>query len=491
MAPPYAGYIRVSFVGRRKGDRFHSPQEQADAIRDWARQNETEVEILEPELDRSGGDTSRPILETALRGIDEGRYSGLVVAYLSRVARSTRHTLEIYERVEAAGGRVVAVAENLDVSTVDGRMTRTIHSAIAQAELERHRERFAALRQRTVERGLWSQRQVPLGYDKDPQTRKLVPSTDATLVRDLFLRRAAGDSTTGLAARANMSRSGIRKLLANRVYLGEIRDGEHVNPSAHEPIVSAAEWDAAQSAPRPSRQPPKRSPALLAGMVWCGSCGRRMTRGGNAKVKGGFIYRCSDTGRCPGPASIVAFRLDEWVESLAVKALRQTAARPSVDERVEQTQVALKRAEAELEAFTLAVSAADVGVETFRLGIETRRKAVLEARLELERIAPRSSLPDEVLSLWPQMSQAKRGEVLRGLFEAVVVWPSGGTLFRGAPVSDRAQVYWPGSEIVPDIRSVTARGGAPIVPIERHDDGDPRVASFALPDSSERRRGAL
>jgi hypothetical protein len=33
-------------------------------------------------------------------------------------------------------------------------------------------------------------------------------------------------------------------MLRNEVYRGVIRYGENVNPTAHEPIVSEAQWDA-------------------------------------------------------------------------------------------------------------------------------------------------------------------------------------------------------------------------------------------------------
>ena len=40
----------------------------------------------------------------------------------------------------------------------------------------------------------------------------------------------------------------VGTIVRNRVYLGEARAGKIVNPDAHEPIVTLAEWQAANKA---------------------------------------------------------------------------------------------------------------------------------------------------------------------------------------------------------------------------------------------------
>lgn len=80
--------------------------------------------MLSPELDVSGGLplTARPALLEAVSGIEQGRYGGLAVAYLSRMGRDLRVMLEAWERIEQAGGRVLVVREGIDTSTAAGRL---------------------------------------------------------------------------------------------------------------------------------------------------------------------------------------------------------------------------------------------------------------------------------------------------------------------------------------------------------------------------------
>jgi len=49
------GYIRVSRVGGRSGDSFHSPDLQREAIQGWAAAHGHEIVQWHEELDESGG----------------------------------------------------------------------------------------------------------------------------------------------------------------------------------------------------------------------------------------------------------------------------------------------------------------------------------------------------------------------------------------------------------------------------------------------------
>lgn len=441
---PWAGYVRVSHVGGRSGERFHSPQEQSDSIAAWARARRVEVDILPAELDESGGRADRPILTRAVEGIERGEYAGLVVAYLSRASRSVRHLLELWDRIEAAGGQVVAVAENVDTTTPAGRLTRTMLAAIAEHELDLHRERFETLRANATARGVWQRRQLPLGYVKN-EHRRLTPSPDAGRVRQAFHDAAAGRALSHIAVDLQMTPSGVRQLLRNRVYLGELKVGEHVNAAAHEPIVSESEHLAAQRAigARPSRS--RSDVALLSGLVRCASCGHLMARSHVSYT----CHRQHSAGMCPGPATIATARLDEYVEQIALRELERLRARP-VRQRtaVDRARKALGDAETELTAYLEAVSAADVGVQAFAQGARARRENVEAARRELAEIDV-SAIPidGDPARLWPKLSARHRNLALRGLLETVLVAPAGRG--RRVQVSDRVRVIAHGAGLIP------------------------------------------
>jgi hypothetical protein len=59
------------------------------------------------------------------------------------------------------------------------------------------------------------------------------------------LARQAGDPTAD--RQPHWSITGVRQLLRNPVYLGQARSGKYVLEGAHEPLVSRADFDAAQA----------------------------------------------------------------------------------------------------------------------------------------------------------------------------------------------------------------------------------------------------
>jgi site-specific DNA recombinase len=451
MPLPFVGIVRVSHMGERKSgaDDFHSERDQIAVIEQEAKRRNVPVKILPSELGVSGGLPleKRPSLLEAVRGVQEGRYAGVIAAYLSRFGRDLEGGLKAWRLIEEAGGQVIIVAENIDTSSVNGRFMRNTYLNIANMEREQHVERFDNLRRWAVENGIWQRRQVPTGYKRDPQTRRLVPSEAAETVREAFREAGAGTTIVAISRRLRMTPSGVRQLLKNRVYLGELQVGEYLNPNAHPPLVDADTFALAQrDRPRPARK--GKSPALLAGLVRCSGCGHVMPRGGNSKYQSYSCSRNHSGESCPEPAAISVTVLDEYVEAIALKELAKLSAMASVPEdNVDAAKEALSKAQNELQAFVTSVSAADIGAEAFSLGARQRREAVDIAQAELQRALEASAVPG-VLSgdeVWNELDAAQRNALLRTLLSGVIVRATG----RGKRVSvtDKARIIKFGADI--------------------------------------------
>jgi DNA invertase Pin-like site-specific DNA recombinase len=98
------GYVRVSRVGYRGGERFISPSVQKEQIAAWAQARPATVLEVWEELDESGEVFDRPLLEKAVERIEHGVSHGLVVASVDRFGRSVLHGLTVIDRIERAGG---------------------------------------------------------------------------------------------------------------------------------------------------------------------------------------------------------------------------------------------------------------------------------------------------------------------------------------------------------------------------------------------------
>jgi site-specific DNA recombinase len=407
----WLGYSRVSRVAGR--EHLISPELQQARIRSFAEVRGWAVEMLPPELDVSGGKVSRPVLDSAIARIERGEAEGVIVAQIDRLSRMMMASaLGVIERIEQAGGQVVAVAENVDPTTPEGRMARNMFLSLAAMQRERNAESIAGAKERAVRLGIWPMSRVPFGYRKGPD-RRLVPD-DPEAVREMFRRRAAGGSWREVAAVSGVGVSGASKIVHNRVYLGEIRVGEWVNPTAHEPIVDRALFEAAQI----------RYPApvyvgdnewLLKGLVRCGCCQRSMP-----STEG--RYRCLGRGGCRVRPRV------SWrgCDAFAVDALMKYAG--SLAGQAKQAEapglrVAVEAAEAELVAFQQAVTAAG-DVDMFTDGLKQRAEAVRAARSDLAAAYRSVDLPPvDVRGIWPELSVEERRQLLRGFLGVVWVWP--------------------------------------------------------------------
>jgi site-specific DNA recombinase len=222
------GYVRVSQVGRRAGERFISPSVQREQIEGWAKGHGALIARMFVELDESGGRRDRPLLMEAVERVERGQSQGLVVAYLSRFGRSHLDGLLTIDRITKAGGVFVSVEEDLDFSSDIGRHMLRSMLSWAEWELDRMRTSWTVARERAVARGVYLGAR-PFGYRPGADGRLQIVPSEGPLVTELFRRRAAGAALAELErfmreAGAVTSKdkpwraTGIRRTLEKRIY---------------------------------------------------------------------------------------------------------------------------------------------------------------------------------------------------------------------------------------------------------------------------------
>ena len=437
------GYIRVSTVRGRRGERFISPTVQRDLIESWARLHGARVLEVFEELDQSGRRADRRLLDKALRRVDSGISQGIVVAKVNRFGRSLLSGLAAIERVKAAGGRFVSVQDGLDTSTDSGRLVLHILLSLAEWESDRIGTEWEQARASAIKRGVYMAAGSPVGYRKTRSGRLRPAPEAAAAIVEVFRRRAEGESFSSLArwfeergvrtAYGNPGWTSISmaKLVRSRVYLGQIRAGPYVNERAHPPLVDAAIWQAAQH--------PKRvvlvhelQPALLARLVRCAGCSLTMSaywhRAHGTAVE--VIYRCqghSAAGACPAPASIGALYLEPFIEERVFDILRRRRREPAAElARAEQ---ALHAATAALTRYRDSDRVLDVlGEHAYVAGVAARNERVRTARLKLAAVRDAHSihtLPStaELERRWSTLNDDQRREVIAQVIDCVFVGP--------------------------------------------------------------------
>ncbi len=302
-----------------------------------------------------------------------------------------------------------------------------------------------------IGRGVYIAARVPVGYRKDEKTGRLVRhEPEASVLAEVFRRRATGASWESLAGFLEesgvypstgnkvWSRPGVAGMVKNRAYLGEARQGAIVNPSAHEPIVTQAEFDAAQGGRtllRPVHDGSIASKALLGGLARCAGCGHTLKVTGNGRPGQRFpVYYCIGRyakGMCPARASIRASYLDEFVEEQVLAALEAEdgllAQAVESSQAIEQAARAVEDAEHELDLYVSNPKLLSIlGEQKFVEGVEARQNALDQARALLAGLRAQSVVSEELLSgdlvqVWPQLTIEEKRKLLHGLLDRVVL----------------------------------------------------------------------
>lgn len=391
------GVVRVSRVGDRDGDRFVSPSEQAERIRTACEQAGLELRETLEEMNVSGGAPldRRSGLRRAVELVESGEAEVVVVAYFDRLVRSLAVQQQVVERVENAGGAIIAV----DVGEVRAdTASRWLSSTMLGMVSEYHRrvtaERTEDAKRRAVARGVAPFPRIPPGYRRGVDGALEVHPGEASAVCRAFEMRARG--ATVAAVRQHLRENGITRsyhgtlsLLKSRVVLGELAFGSLSNPASHPAIVDHATWARVQDS-RVSRGRKSKSDRLLArlGVLRCGTCGAKMVVGTSHHSKY-FLYRCPPTGDCPRRVTIGAERVEATVIGAVQRLLEGVSGSASIVDGLEDARRALGRAEADLDAAVAAFSGLD-DLESARARLLDFRSVRDQARAQAERLAAAS-----------------------------------------------------------------------------------------------------
>lgn len=453
--------------GRLGDDRYRSPNLQENACRKVAKSEGYTIGELFKDEDVSGGTMRRKELEKAIARVERGDSGGIIIAKLDRFARTLVGGLQTLERIKKANGIVVTADGLLDTGKPEDELRLNLMLSLAQFELSRIRETWETVKGDAVQRGIHISRYPPPGYRRDKKSRRLVPSRrHANAVGEAFEMAAAGESYLEIARHltsAGVPSGGrkavwhshrVKRLLANRVYLGEARDGHgHVNPAAHDRLISDVTWNLAQREKRPAGVGKSKGVTLLAGLCRCASCSFAMRSQRGRAGSSVAVYRCPSTtvnGRCPHPTAISQVRLNEFVLQTFLSDASDMSA-VVTEAEVSPIMEKITRAES---SYRAAMDDVEYRAEH---GPEAHKRLIAQTKQlwqELLAQAPTPSrlddfdevtLPEEARKLYAEGEIAELRELLASAIAAVFVRPAASRA-KTLPVSDRVHIVYHGGD---------------------------------------------
>jgi site-specific DNA recombinase len=214
----------------------------------------------------SGGTMERPALRRLLADIGEGLVDVVVVYKVDRLTRSLADFAKMVELFDAHSVSFVAVTQQFNTTTSMGRLTLNVLLSFAQFEREVTGERIRDKIAASKRKGMWMGGVPPLGYDVRDR-RLLINPVEADTVRSIYgrylelgcVRQLSEElEQRRIVSKVRVSRNGIRsggcrfsrgalyELLANPIYIGEIRHKQERPPGQHEPILPRELWERVQ-----------------------------------------------------------------------------------------------------------------------------------------------------------------------------------------------------------------------------------------------------
>lgn len=163
-------YCRVSTEGQAdNGVSLEAQQGRAEA---WCKAHDYKTKGVFVDAGLSGGRAdNRPELQAALKAACWGK--GVLVVYsLSRLARSTRDTLTIAERLDRAGADLVSLSEQIDTTSAAGKMVFRMLAVLSEFERDLISERTAGAMAYKRSNGEKTGGDVPYGYTMATVTRR-------------------------------------------------------------------------------------------------------------------------------------------------------------------------------------------------------------------------------------------------------------------------------------------------------------------------------
>ena len=252
----------------------------------------------------TGANTDRPALQKLISDIKENKINCVVVYKVDRLSRSLLDFSKLLEFFDQSKVTFVSVTQHFNTNSSMGRLTLNILLSFAQFEREIISERTRDKMGAAKKKGKWIGGCVPLGYDLNKESHKLIINPAETKIVkelfDLYLKEHSLLSVTKIVngkgyitkirhladgkvgGGVKFTTTSIAKILNNAHYIGKVRYQNALYPGEQERILSDHVFDQVQESLRSHpdkphvRKPTGKKIALLSRMLKCSACDKSM-----------------------------------------------------------------------------------------------------------------------------------------------------------------------------------------------------------------------
>ena len=303
---------------------------QVDVCKKWADNNDIKIINVYHDEAITGKTDKRPAFQKMIRDAKSGKFEYVIVYKVDRFSRN-RYDSAIYKaKLKQSGVKLLSAMENI----ADGP-----EGIILESVLEGMAEYYSANLAQNVSRGMRQRAEqgkflgsvVPLGYDIDADKNFVINDHDATIVRRIFERYAAGNSMKKIYAELNaaglttntgrpFTYNVIHRVLVRKQYCGIYNYGGSVIEGGIPRIIDDATFAKVQQRLNRNKHAPASAkatvPYYLTGKLFCGKCGSSMVGDSGTSRTGAthYYYTCLERKRKHGCTKKSVKK--DWIEKL-------------------------------------------------------------------------------------------------------------------------------------------------------------------------------
>ncbi|MBI2572582.1 recombinase family protein [Candidatus Woesearchaeota archaeon] len=238
MPKPLAAiYTRVSTEEQAKEGFSLAAQE--DSLRNYASALGYDIHKIYKDEGKSAKDLKhRPAMQQMLFDAENHVFSAIFIYKLDRFSRSLKDLILTIDKLKVWGIDFVSLQDKVETASASGKLMFHIISAFAEFERNIIGERTTFGMERKFQEG-GAITKPPLGYvmiDK----KLVIDEQNAARVKSMYSLFLEGNhSLTKLAKMHGVSVNGLKKILSNRAYLGEVKFAGKGSKGTHKQLLDS------------------------------------------------------------------------------------------------------------------------------------------------------------------------------------------------------------------------------------------------------------
>ena len=242
--PLAAIYVRVSTEDQAQHGFSLAGQE--DALKNYASILGYEIHHIYKDEGKSAKDIKkRPAMLQLLQDAEQKKFSVIFIYKLDIFIRSLKDLILTIDKLKEWGIDFVSLQDKIETASASGKLMFHIISSFAEFERNIIGERTTfGMRRKNKEGGFVNK--PPFGYKMVDKNLEFDPE-NAPKVHQVFEEYLSGSvSLNKLAIKYGFSVNGLKKILCNRVYLGEVKFAGEANKGNHKLLIEQELFDKVQ-----------------------------------------------------------------------------------------------------------------------------------------------------------------------------------------------------------------------------------------------------